>query len=146
MLYQIKNIRQASTFIFQRSYRNRPQASHAPPNFDRRTVPPPNRPLIYIRCLYKAASSRAVAAGRFPACLLTAQASSNAEKFSPPTRTFRFTYNLALAVKDIPAGVQRGRVWVLRPQTDQHQTVRVVAEQGSRQNADDPRTRLWQLG
>ena len=144
MLYQIKNIGQASTFIFQRSYRNRPQASHSPATFDRRTVPPPNRPLIYIRCLYKAASSRDVAAGRFPACLLTAQASSNAEKFSPPTRTFRFTYNLA--VKDIPAEVKRGRVWVLRPQTDQHQTVRVVAEQGSRQNADDPRTRLWQLG
>ena len=82
----------------------------------------------------------AVAAGRFPACLLTAQVTSNAEKFSPPTRTFRFTYNLA--VKDIPAGVKRGRVWVLLAQTDQHQTVRVIAEQGSRQNADDPRTRL----
>jgi len=78
----------------------------------------------------------------FQACLLTAQATSNAEKFSPPTRTFRFTYNLA--VKDIPAGVKRGRVWVLLPQTDQHQIVRVIAEQGSRQNADDPRTRLWQ--
>ena len=78
----------------------------------------------------------------FQACLLTAQATSNAEKFSPPTRTFRFTYNLA--VKDIPAGVKRGRVWVLLPQTDQHQSVRLIAEQGSRQNADDPRTRLWQ--
>ena len=80
----------------------------------------------------------------FPACLLAAEPPSNAQKFSPPARTFRFTYNFA--VKDIPAEVKRGRVWVLRPQTDQHQTVRVVAEQGSRQNADDPRTRRWQLG
>jgi len=36
----------------------------------------------------------------FPACQLAAQASSNAQKFSPPTRTFRFTYNFT--VKDIP--------------------------------------------
>ena len=52
-------------------------------------------------------------ASQFPAGQLAAQATSNAQKFSPPTRTFRFTYNLA--VKDIPAGVKRGRVWVLRP-------------------------------
>ena len=61
----------------------------------------------------------------FPACLLNAQATSNAEKFSPPSRTFRFTYNFT--VKDIPAEAKRVRVWVPVPQTDQHQTVRVIA-------------------
>jgi transglutaminase-like putative cysteine protease len=65
----------------------------------------------------------------FPACLLTAQATSNAgsdaQKFSAPTRTFQFTYNFT--VKDIPSGAKRVRVWVPMPQTDQHQTVRVLA-------------------
>jgi hypothetical protein len=61
----------------------------------------------------------------FPACQLAAQATSNAQKFSPPTRTFRFTYNLT--VKDIPSGTKRVRVWIPVPQTDQHQTVRVLA-------------------
>ncbi len=61
----------------------------------------------------------------FPACQLAAQATSNAQEFSPPTRTFRFTYNFT--VKDIPSGTQRVRVWVPVPQTDQHQTVRVLA-------------------
>jgi len=56
---------------------------------------------------------------------LTAQATSNTEKFSPPTRTFRFTYNFT--VKDIPSDAKRLRVWVPVPQTDQHQTVRVLA-------------------
>jgi len=60
----------------------------------------------------------------FPACQLAAEANSNAQKFSPPTRTFRFTYNFT--VKDIPSGAKRVRVWVPVPQTDQHQTVRVV--------------------
>jgi transglutaminase-like putative cysteine protease len=60
----------------------------------------------------------------FPACQLAAQASSNTQKFSPPTRTFRFTYNFT--VKDIPSGAKRVRVWVPLPQTDQHQTVRVL--------------------
>ena len=32
----------------------------------------------------------------FPACQLAAQANSNAQKFSPPTRTFRFTYNFTV--------------------------------------------------
>jgi hypothetical protein len=36
----------------------------------------------------------------FPACQVAAQATSNAQKFSPSTRTFRFTYNFN--VKDIP--------------------------------------------
>jgi len=61
----------------------------------------------------------------FPACQLAAQATSNAQKFSPPTRAFRFTYNFT--VKDIPPGAKRVRVWVPVPQTDQHQTVRVLA-------------------
>jgi len=61
----------------------------------------------------------------FPACQLAAQATSNAQKFSPPTRTFRFTYNFT--VKDIPSVAKRVRVWIPVPQTDQHQTVRVLA-------------------
>src|SRR5947209_4689650 len=61
----------------------------------------------------------------FPACQLAAQATSNAQKFSPPTRTFRFTYNFT--VKDIPSGAKRVRVWAPVPQTDQHQTARVLS-------------------
>jgi len=61
----------------------------------------------------------------FPAWQLAAQANSNAQKFSPPTRTFRFTYNFT--VKDIPSGAKRVRVWAPVPQTDQHQTVRVLS-------------------
>ncbi len=64
-------------------------------------------------------------ANPFPACQLAAQATSNAQKFSPPTRTFRFTYNFT--VKDIPSGAKRVRVWIPVPQTDRHQTVRVLA-------------------
>lgn len=60
-----------------------------------------------------------------PACLWAAQASSNPQSFSAPARTFRFTYNFT--VKDIPAGAKQIRVWVPVPQTDQHQTVRVLA-------------------
>src|SRR3954453_8635804 len=60
----------------------------------------------------------------FLSCLLAAETPSDAQKFSPPSRTFRFTYNFT--VKDIPAGAKRVRVWVPVPQTDQHQTVRVV--------------------
>lgn len=61
----------------------------------------------------------------FAVCQLAAQANSNAQKFSPPARTFRFTYNFT--VKDIPAGAKRVRVWIPLPQTDQHQTVHVLA-------------------
>jgi transglutaminase-like putative cysteine protease len=64
-------------------------------------------------------------APQFPGRQLAAQANSNAQKFSPPTRAFRFTY--AFTVKDIPSGAKRVRVWVPVPQTDQHQTVRVMA-------------------
>jgi transglutaminase-like putative cysteine protease len=61
----------------------------------------------------------------FSGCRLAAQAASNAQTFSPPTRTFRFTYNFT--VKDIPSGTKRMRVWVPVPQTDQHQTVSLLA-------------------
>jgi transglutaminase-like putative cysteine protease len=60
-----------------------------------------------------------------PAGQLAAQATSSAQKFSPPARTFRFTYNFT--VKDIPSGAKQVRVWVPVPQTDQHQMVRVLA-------------------
>lgn len=43
------------------------------------------------------------------------------EGFSPPSRTFLFTYQVT--VKDIPAGSQRVRVWIPRPVTDANQTV-----------------------
>ena len=56
------------------------------------------------------------------ACWLTAQTTS---KFSPPARTFHFTYSFT--VKDIPSGAKQVRVWVPVPQTDQHQAVRVVS-------------------
>ncbi|MGH9547699.1 MAG: transglutaminase-like domain-containing protein [Terriglobales bacterium] len=56
---------------------------------------------------------------------LAAQTTSKTRKFSRPARSFRFTYNFT--VKDIPAGARRVRVWVPVPQTDQHQTVRVLA-------------------
>ncbi len=61
----------------------------------------------------------------FPVCPLAAQAPSNTQKFSPPARTFRFSYNFT--VKDIPSGTKRVRVWVPVPQSDPHQTVRVLA-------------------
>src|SRR5215469_3953919 len=60
----------------------------------------------------------------FPASHLAAQATPNGHKFSPATRSFRFTYNFT--VKDIPSGAKLVRVWVPVPQTDQHQTVRVL--------------------
>ncbi len=46
------------------------------------------------------------------------------QKFSPPTRKFRFTYSFT--VKDIPAGAKMVRVWVPVAHTDEHQTVRLV--------------------
>jgi transglutaminase-like putative cysteine protease len=61
----------------------------------------------------------------FPACQLAAQETLNGQKFSSPSRTFRFTYNFT--VKDIPSGAKRVRVWVPVPRTDPHQTVRVLA-------------------
>jgi transglutaminase-like putative cysteine protease len=61
----------------------------------------------------------------FPLCQLTAQATSKTQKFSPPARTFHFTYNFT--VKDIPAAAKQVRVWVPVPHTDQHQRVRVLS-------------------
>ena len=56
---------------------------------------------------------------------VAAQSTPKTEKFSPPTRTFRFTYSFT--VRDIPSGAKRVRIWVPVPQTDPHQTVRVLA-------------------
>ncbi len=64
-------------------------------------------------------------APQFSAWQVAAQASPNTQKFSPPSRTFRFTYSVT--VKDIPPGTKLVRVWIPVPQTDQHQTVRVLA-------------------
>lgn len=61
----------------------------------------------------------------FSAVRMGAQANSDAQKFSPPSRTFRFTYNFTL--KDIPSGAKQVRVWVPVPQSDQHQQVRIAA-------------------
>lgn len=61
-----------------------------------------------------------------PACPLAAQ--TGAQKFSLPSRTFRFTYNFT--VKDIPSGTTRVRVWAPVPRTDQHQTVSVLSIKG----------------
>jgi transglutaminase-like putative cysteine protease len=59
---------------------------------------------------------------------LTGQARSNAasnpEKFSEPSRTFRFTYRFT--VKDISPETKQVRVWIPVPQTDRHQTVRIL--------------------
>ena len=61
----------------------------------------------------------------FSTCLLTAQtAAPETQKFSPPSRTFRFTYSFT--IKDIPANTKIVRVWFPQPATDQHQTVRVL--------------------
>ncbi len=64
----------------------------------------------------------------FPWAVLAAQANSDSQKFSPPARTFRFTYNFT--VKDIPSGTKQVRVWVPVPPTDRHQTVRVSSVKG----------------
>lgn len=61
----------------------------------------------------------------FAAGQSAAQANSQPQKFGPPTRTLRFTYTFT--VKDIPSGAKRVRVWVPLPQTDQHQTVHILA-------------------
>jgi transglutaminase-like putative cysteine protease len=60
----------------------------------------------------------------FSASLLTAQNDTKPEKFSPPSRTFRFNYTFS--VKDLPAGAKQLRVWVPVPQSDDHQSVRVL--------------------
>lgn len=47
------------------------------------------------------------------------------QRFSPPTRKFRFIYSFT--VKDIPAGTKVLRVWVPVAHTDENQTVRLVS-------------------
>ncbi len=61
----------------------------------------------------------------FLAVDLAAEGDSNAQKFSPPMRTFHFTYNFT--VKEISSDAKRVRVWIPVPQSDQHQTVRILA-------------------
>ena len=60
-----------------------------------------------------------------PASLWAGDTGASNQPFSLPSRNFRFTYKFT--VKDIPAGAKRVRVWVPVPQTDEHQTVRVLA-------------------
>jgi transglutaminase-like putative cysteine protease len=60
----------------------------------------------------------------FPVSQIAAQPTHKSQKFSAPARSFRFTYNFT--VKDIPSGAKKVRVWIPMPQTDQHQTVRVL--------------------
>jgi transglutaminase-like putative cysteine protease len=56
---------------------------------------------------------------------VAAQTTSGAQKFSPPSRTLHFIYQFT--VKDIPSEAKRVRVWVPVPQSDEHQTVRVLS-------------------
>jgi hypothetical protein len=58
------------------------------------------------------------------AASLGTQTTSAAERFSPPSRTFRFTYSFT--VKDIPSEAKQVHVWVPVAQTDRHQTVREI--------------------
>ena len=61
----------------------------------------------------------------FAVHLWAAPNGSSGQKFSPRVRSFHFTCDVT--VKDIPAGAKRVRVWIPVPQTDKHQTVRVLA-------------------
>jgi len=56
--------------------------------------------------------------------LVAAQDTRLSQKFSPPTRKFRFTYSFT--VKDIPPGAKLVRVWVPVAHSDEHQSVRLV--------------------
>ncbi len=49
-----------------------------------------------------------------PACQLAAQATSNAQKFSPPARTFRLTYNFTVkAMMSIELNVQAACIYLV---------------------------------
>jgi transglutaminase-like putative cysteine protease len=61
----------------------------------------------------------------FTGCLLRAETASKDQKFSPPTRTFHFTYNFI--VKDIPSGTKKVRAWFPVPPSDEHQKARVLS-------------------
>jgi len=59
-----------------------------------------------------------------PACLAvlgTLPVVMRSSQFSPPSRTFLFTYQVTL--KAVPEGAHRVRVWIPRPASDGHQTV-----------------------
>jgi transglutaminase-like putative cysteine protease len=60
----------------------------------------------------------------FSAALVAQTAAPEKQKFSAPSRKFRFNYSFT--VKDIPAGTKLVRVWVPVAHTDEHQTVRLV--------------------
>ena len=53
--------------------------------------------------------------------LLIAPVLMQPSEFSPPSRTFLFTYQVTL--KAIPEGARRVRIWIPRPASDAHQTV-----------------------
>ena len=53
--------------------------------------------------------------------LLIAPVLMRPSEFSPPSRTFLFTYQVTL--KAIPDGARRVRIWIPRPASDAHQTV-----------------------
>ena len=68
---------------------------------------------------------RSLLAVCFLSSALAAQTSAPPkQKFSPPTRKFRFTYSFT--VKDIPAGAKLVRIWMPVAHTDEHQTVRLM--------------------
>jgi transglutaminase-like putative cysteine protease len=53
--------------------------------------------------------------------LLSTPVTARTPEFSPPARTFLFTYQLTLT--DIPASARKVRVWIPRASTDANQTV-----------------------
>ena len=79
--------------------------------------------------LRRPALRRTLAAGAALAAAIAAWAGSGAAGGEPgatsATRTFRFTYSVA--VRHIPAGARRVSIWVPVPQSDKHQQVLDVA-------------------
>ena len=65
---------------------------------------------------------------------------SSGQKFSPPSRSFRFTYSFT--VKDIPAGTKVVRVWTPVAHSDENQTVRLVDSQRTGETPDDAGTAI----
>ena len=60
-----------------------------------------------------------------PVYVVAAEANSERQKFSPPSRKFHLTYKFT--VKEIPPGTKRLRVWAPVAQSDEHQSVRVLS-------------------
>ena len=98
MLYQIGNIRQAQ-ILSQRSYGYELSLKCLPPQ-PRQLALAAGKFSIYVRRLRSVSMRLRVLSSLlllfFTACQLAAQATSNAQKFSPPTRTCRFTYNFTV--------------------------------------------------